>query len=200
MGTLHHFNLAAMRKIYGLKSFVETGTGEGMGVRLAVAAGFERIYSIECVHSLAVDVAAKFAHVPSVHIHSGQSVELLPGIIDLMPPGPALFWLDAHFPGADHAGAEYDAEQDVDRRLPLEREVELISRLREGCRDLVFIDDARIYQPGPYGAGDLPLDWAGLRGVERKGLDFVRNAFGRTHGVVVDYADQGYVMVSPHVQ
>jgi hypothetical protein len=121
----------------------------------------------------------------------------MPKILQGLPEGPALFWLDAHFPGA-HTGATYDAEKDAGRRLPLEAEIEAIARarLRSGARDVLLIDDARIYQPGPYAGGDLPADWPPLAGIKRS-LDFVRDLYRRTHGIVVDYADQGYVMVVP---
>ena len=32
----------------------------------------------------------------------------------------------------------------MDRRLPLQRELELIARLRRPCRDVILIDDLRI--------------------------------------------------------
>jgi len=108
-----------------------------------------------------------------------------------------MFWLDAHFPGAHH-GADYSAERCVETRLPLERELQAIAE-RGAVHDVILIDDARIYQPGPYDAGNLPDDWPPLQGVTRS-LDFVRALFGATHNVVVDYADQGYVMVCPRVQ
>ena len=199
MGSLAHLNLRGIRDTYGLKSFVETGTGDGHSVALAIAGGFEAVHSIEIVPELAHAASVKFARYPQVRIHAGASSLLLPGIIDELPEGPALFWLDAHFPGADYGMGEYDGEKDVDRRLPLQTEVELIATLRKGCRDLLIIDDARIYQSGPYGAGDLPADWPPLVGLKDRSLDFVRRAFGETHGIVVDYRDQGYVMVAPHV-
>jgi hypothetical protein len=114
-----------------------------------------------------------------------------------VPPGSALFWLDAHFPGAHGGGQDYTAEPSVIVRLPAALEVDLIRKARPAERDVLLIDDARIYQPGPYDAGNLPDDWPPLAGIERS-LRFVRDAYGATHGIVIDYADQGYVMVCPH--
>lgn len=197
MGTLAHFHIDVMRKRHGLVSFVETGTGAGAGVLQAVKAGFGAIHSVEVVDELVEAARRQFQKVPAVKIWRGASSGVLPLILKELPEGPALFWLDAHFPGADYGLGEYEGEKDLARRLPLEEEVAIIRRHREGQRDILLIDDARIYQPGPYGAGDLPADWPPLAGVKRS-LDFVREAYSRTHGVVVDYAQQGYVMVVPH--
>lgn len=198
MGTLAHFHIDVMRKRHGLVSFVETGTGAGAAVLQAVKAGFTAIHSVEVVDELVEAARRQFQKVPSVKIWRGASREVLPLILKELPAGPALFWLDAHFPGADYGIGAYDAEQDLARRLPLEEEIAIIRRQREGQRDILLIDDARIYQPGPYSGGDLPADWPPLKGVKRS-LDFVREAYSRTHGIVVDYAQQGYVMVCPRI-
>ncbi len=197
MGTLSHFHIDVMRKRHGLVAFVETGTGAGAGVLQAVRAGFTAIHSVEVVDELVEAARRQFQKVPAVKIWRGASSGVLPLILKELPEGPALFWLDAHFPGADYGIGTYEAEQDLGKRLPLEEEVAIIRRHREGRRDILLIDDARIYQPGPYSGGDLPADWLPLRGVKRS-LDFVREAYSRTHGIVVDYAQQGYVMVVPH--
>lgn len=198
MGTLAHFSIPAIATSFGTKSFVETGTATGDSLALAAQhPGFERLYSIEIVPELASAACKRFAGDKRIAIIEGDSTERMSEIIDVLDDAPALFWLDAHFPGA-HTGAAYDAEPDVARRLPLQAELEEIARRRRDSRDVILIDDARIYQPGPYGAGDLPADWPPLRGVKRS-LHFVRALFGDTHGVVVDYADQGYVMVFPKI-
>lgn len=196
MGSLSHFNLEGIRVVHGLHSFVETGTAHGLGVEQARAAGFEVIHSIEIVRELAQAAISAFAHDSRVTIWNGDSREVLPMILKDLPPRPALFWLDAHFPGAHKANGDYGAEPDVGRRLPLADEVRAIRNARGDIRDVLIIDDARIYQPGPYGAGDLPPDWPPLQGIERN-LDFLREYRG-THGVVTDFADHGYVMVFPH--
>lgn len=193
MGVLRRFDLAYLRERFGLKSFVETGTGEGKSIPYAAESGFEVVHSIEIEPAL-VDLAR--TKYPWAHIHCGDSAEKLAEILPTLGEEPALFWLDAHFPGAETGHHKYHEEENVERRLPLEREVRLIAEARKGVRDVILIDDARIYQPGPYGLGDLPEDWPPLRGVKRS-LDFVREAFGATHGIVVDYADTGYVIVTP---
>ena len=196
MGALTHFRVDAIRKRHGLVSFVETGTGDGLGVAVAVSAGFSAIHSIEVVDELVDAARRKFKDVPGVKIWRGESRTVLPLVLRELPEGPALFWLDAHFPGADYGMGTYEGEAEVARRLPLEDEIAIIHKHRAEYRDVLLIDDARIYQPGPYGGGNLPDDWPALKGVKRS-LDFVRDAYLPTHGVVVDHAAQGYVMVVP---
>lgn len=196
MGTLAHFNLAGIRALHSLKSFVETGTAQGDGVAMALAAGFDPIYSVEVMPEVAQSARARFKGQRAVEIFEGDSRHCLPEILKELPREPALFWLDAHFPGAHGHGQAYDAEPDLNRRLPLHDEIDIIRKMRGDARDVLLIDDARIYQAGPYGAGDLPPDWAPIKGLERN-INFIRAAYGDTHGVVCDYADHGYLMIFP---
>lgn len=199
MGSLQHFNLAGLAQLHGLEHFVETGTAQGDGLAQAQQVkAFKTLHSIEIVPELVVAAEARFRGDDRITLWRGDSREMLARILDVLPQEPCLFWLDAHFPGA-HTGADYAAEADVRKRLPLEDEVNLIRAMRRNVRDVLLLDDARIYQGGPYGGGELPDDWPPLKGVKRS-LDFVRDAYGSTHGVVVDYADQGYVMVVPRAQ
>jgi len=198
MGTLAHFNLAGVRVLHGLRSFVETGTAGGDGTEQARLAGFDPIHTIEIVPELAGAARFRFSAHKQVQVWEGSSGKCLPMILKELPPEPALFWLDAHFPGAHH-GADYGAEKDAAVRLPLDDEIRMIRAARPMAKDVLLIDDARIYVPGPYGAGDLPADWPPLAGIRRGSdrLDFIRELYGNTHGMIVDYADQGYVMVFP---
>lgn len=197
MGTLAHFHLPGLAKVHGLTHFVETGTAQGDGLaQAAQVKAFKTLHSIEIVPELVVAAEARFKDDARITIWRGDSREMLARILEVLPDEPTLFWLDAHFPGA-HSGADYAAEKDVRRRLPLADEIALIRTLRPHARDVLLIDDARIYQPGPYSGGDLPSDWPPLKGIKRDGIGFIREAYKATHGVVVDYSDQGYVMVVP---
>lgn len=197
MGTLQRFDVVALQQRYGLEAFVETGTADGDSLAWAARADFKRLHSIEIVRNLAQAAQARFAGDARITVWCCDTALAMPNLLRGLGDVPKLFWLDAHFPGAHH-GADYSAEMRVETRLPLERELQAIAE-RGAVHDVILIDDARIYQPGPYDAGNLPDDWPPLQGVTRS-LDFVRALFGATHNVVVDYADQGYVMVCPRVQ
>jgi len=198
MGSLNHFNVGWLAKTHRCRSFVETGTALGDSLAKAAREPFEKLHSIEIDEGLATAAAARFSADQRIKIWHGNSAECLPQILELLPPGPCLWWLDAHFPGA-HTGADYAAEPDAGIRLPLSAEIALIAADERRRSDVLLIDDARIYQPGPYAGGDLEDDWPPIEGITRS-LSFVREAFGRTHGIVVDYADQGYVMVCPRIR
>lgn len=192
MSTLQRFDIASLRRRFNLQAFVETGTGEGRAVLHAGQSGFKVVHSIEIQPQLAELAQTKY---PWASIHCGESIKVLAELLPTLP-APALFWLDAHFPGAETGHQKYAAEEDAARRLPLEHEIRLIAEARQGIADVILIDDARIYQPGPYALGNIPDEWPALKGVKRS-LDFVREAYGQTHGIVIDYADTGYVMVTP---
>jgi hypothetical protein len=192
MGTLVRFDIERLRRQHHLAHFVETGTADGDGTAFASGFGFETLTTIEIMPALAANARSRFSADPRVLVLEGDTSEVLEEVCR-NTDGPALFWLDAHFPGAHH-GADYAAVENVATRLPLEREIEAIAKRRQ--RDVVIIDDARIYIDGPFDNGNLPPDWPPLRGVTRS-LDFIRKAFAGTHNVAIDYADEGYVLVSP---
>lgn len=203
MGTLTHFNLPAVIERYRLRHFVETGTGSGESLAHAAQAPFETLHSIEISEPLYTAARSRFAHDKRITVHLGESVRVLNQILRVIPPDePIMFWLDAHFAGADYGLADYGDDKNVRRRLPLQDEVAAIREARgDYARDVIFADDARIYHDSPwYQAGPLPPDFPGLKGLEERSLQFFRDAFGPTHGIVVDYAAQGFVMVCPRLR
>ena len=107
---------------------------------------------------------------------------------------PALFWLDAHYPGADVGLAGYADEADASLRLPLREELEQIARHRAG-RDVILIDDLRIYETGDWDDGPLPPDAPG--NPTPGGADWMRALFAGTHRAVTVNRDQGYLMLLP---
>ncbi len=107
----------------------------------------------------------------------------------------AIFWLDAHFPGVDLGFASYDAEVNLDTRLPLERELDVIHRVRGGFQDVILIDDLRIYEKGPFEHGNM--DRVGQGDVAKYGLEFLEK-FRKRYTIEKIYRDEGYIVLSPH--
>ena len=70
-----------------------------------------------------------------------------------MDGSPTLWWLDAHFPGADYGDAGYGAEEDIDKRLPMEKELKIMVQNRDLSNDIIFMDDLRIYVDRDFVAG-----------------------------------------------
>jgi hypothetical protein len=110
-----------------------------------------------------------------------------------------LFFLDAHFPGeveTDFQG--YKAAIPLETKLPLEQELELIAQMRGNCRDVILIDDLRIYENGPFEAGNTPEAQENLDPA-RKNIDFAARLFPNRE-LHRDYRDTGYLIIAPPPQ
>ncbi len=199
MGTLRDFRLEQ----FNSNVFFETGTGRGDSLKYALEGNFERIYSVELDvrtylrYSLPLRLRSLFRNVTLLNSSSIHALkEYIPR---LSPDDRVLFFLDAHYPG-EHSGhfSGYKAEQDRDRRLPLERELEVIRKFREACDDVIIVDDLRIYENGPFEDGNTP-DWAETLNPKEKNIDFVNRIFpGRQ--IRKDYRKQGYLIIELRAQ
>jgi hypothetical protein len=115
-------------------TFVETGAFAGDMADLAGRL-FPRVHTIELDPVLAERAAARFASVPHVTVHHGDSGQVLR---DLLPTlvGSCLFWLDAHYSGGITARGETDT--------PILAELDAIAE--SGLRPVaILIDDARVF-------------------------------------------------------
>jgi hypothetical protein len=197
MGVLKDFNLQTYIDKFKTEAFIETGTGTGTGVQYAMSFPFQSIDSCEIDEIQAKHLSQRFAYDPRVTIWPKESSAFLTEVLSKASPNmPMLFFLDAHFPGADLGKAEFDAEKNIDVRLPLEKEVELISMFRPNMKDVIIIDDLRIYEKGPFQGGNM-----GDYGVEHCakyiGLDFVEKIFQNSHTFEKLYKDSGYLILQP---
>ena len=145
MGNLASLNLQQYIDNFGTKIFFETGTHEGNGLKVAQGYPFEKILSVEIVKHQAEKMQWFFAQDTRISIFWNRSLNAFEQILPTID-GPILFWLDAHFPGADLGLAPYDVNAPNAIRLPLEEELRCIKRLRAGKKDVVLIDDLWIYR------------------------------------------------------
>jgi len=198
MGSLRFFNLQPLMEQYGCRTLFETGTGIGEGLHYASYYAFERLWSVEIHPEVAATARDRFVNDPRVEIVEGTSEEALARVLPTVDRAqPMLFWLDAHFPGADFGYASYKDEKDHDRRLPLERELALIGKLRAPCRDVLLIDDLRIYEDGPYAMGPMP-DWAQTLAPELRNIAFAERApWSKTHDLQRFHDHTGYLVLTP---
>lgn len=195
MGELRFFDLSDPINDYDISVFIETGTGQGGSVEAILNyPQIQDVYSIEIIKELYESCVEKFKDHTKVQLLNNNSFE---GLKQLLPTIPTnrniLFWLDAHFPGADFHFDTYESTSDYHLRIPLESEIELIHSLRKGCRDVFIIDDLRIYEDGPYEGGNWDLR-SKLGG---DGLDFISNRYSETHTLHKHYAHQGYLFLLP---
>ena len=75
--------------------FIETGTYIGDSVQEALDVGFERVYTIELDEARFKRCVERFADNPNVHLFQGDTLDILPKILELVDKR-ATFWLDAH--------------------------------------------------------------------------------------------------------
>lgn len=115
-------------------TFVETGTFLGETSSFA-ASLFSSVHTIELSPGLAQRAADRFARVPNVMVHQGDSGKVLR---DLLPTidAPCLFWLDGHFSGGITARGETDT--------PILTELEAIAE-HAAYPDAILIDDVRVF-------------------------------------------------------
>jgi hypothetical protein len=125
---------------FGLRHLVEVGTGNGDGVELAAALGFDHIHSIESQHKLALKTALRHSARQDITVIHGRSEKgLREALTEVPADAPVLFWLDI-----DYAGADARLQADPDARL--ERELRLIASLRDVSKDVFLVDDVTFYK------------------------------------------------------
>lgn len=113
-------------------TFIETGTYKGDGVRQALDAGFERVYSIELNDALFLEATDAFAGDSRVHVVHGDSALKLTSILADLGACDATIWLDAHASGP----LKYA------KGTPLLDELHAIASSR--CTATILIDDCRL--------------------------------------------------------
>ena len=178
---------------YEVKNFVETGTGIGEVVQSVCEVDSTlNIHTVEILKEIYDKNLISFSYLKNVAWHLGQSSDILPTIIPILK-GNTLFWMDAHFPGADFGLASYGDEKDLKKRLPLQSELEIIVNSKEVSNDVFVIDDLRIYEDGPFEEGN----WSDRKKYGGDGIGFIEEMFDDTHYVVKSYNKQGFVILLP---
>ena len=178
---------------YDIKNFVDTGTGQAEVVQTVVEADDTlNVHTIEVIPEIYDKNKINFSYLKDVNWHLGTSFDILPEILPDLK-GTTLFWMDAHFPGADFGLSSYGDEKDDDKRLPLKKELETIVENRDVTNDVFVIDDLRIYEDGPFGDGN----WEDREKYGGDGIEFIEELFDETHYVVKSYNAQGSILLFP---
>jgi hypothetical protein len=192
MGALYQHNVQEYITKYNLNNYVETGTGAGDCLRHALQFNFSKLRSVEIYPQIFERVNNGFSD-DRVKIYLGNSYEKMQEMVQDLD-GNTLFFLDAHFPGADFHFETYTSTEDYHTRLPLEREVRNLVNLRDTSNDVIIIDDLRVYEDNNYSDGNWPLrSQAGGNGVE-----FIYELFGQTHIIEKDLRFQGFLIITPN--
>ena len=194
MGSLMRFRLDEFIEKHHLQTFIETGTARGDSLAYAAERHeFLHLMSCDIEPLLAAGACCRFNDDPRVLIVRADSGLFMQMVARIDLP-PAFIWLDAHYPGAGFGLKGYEDMMPETVRLPLGRELEQIRTHRNG-RDVILIDDLRIYELGEWEDGNLP---AGTPGAPtEKGADWMRYLFADTHTAHTIVRDQGYLLLLP---
>lgn len=176
-------------------NFVETGTGMGDSVSYCLENGCPNIWSIEIHPEIYSQAVKRFKNKNNCVLINDNSVSALCKIVpELM--NNTLFFLDAHFPGADFHYTDYSNIDEEIIRIPLTKELEIISTNRKlsDHKDVFVIDDLRIYEDGPYEMGN----WEHRQQFgSNYGIDFIYDFLGHTHDIVKFFNYTGFIVAIP---
>ena len=191
MGKLR--NIFGEFSLSGIKHFVETGTGRGESLKFMhhVTEGKLDTYcTVEIWPALWEAARQNF---PWANCYSGHSPQALEAILPCIPEDePIIFWLDAHFPGADFGLAERKKDHDDAENWPLAKELEVINRLRPARKDIILIDDYRMVEDFKVPKmKQLFPNWV------YPGPGFIDELFGETHNRKIISQMQYYLVLTP---
>lgn len=125
-----------LRRYFGLRNFVETGTFRG-NTTVWAAERFAHVYTAERSDIIFQSTSQRLAAYANVTFRHCDSRSLVRELVDRLPP--ALFWLDAHWCGGDTAG--------TDDECPVMDELAALAPHLD--RHFVMIDDARLFLSPP---------------------------------------------------
>lgn len=129
-----------LRRDYGLRIFIETGTGPLGNTAAYCSKQFDQVFTIELDPGMHARAKKALADCPRVEALFGQSVNVLPLIFPRLDK-PTLWWLDAHWSGCGMPRLAIEC--------PLLDELRMIGGLRG--TDVILIDDARLFMAPPGG-------------------------------------------------
>lgn len=200
MGTLDKHDLSIYMKDFGCNILIETGTGKGEGVSYSLKFPFKKIYSIEIIEKLFKETSDRITD-PRVTFLNCESPEGLESLLknEIDENDTVLFFLDAHFPGADFQidGHHYDEVLPKKQKFPLDLELNIIKKYRKG-KDVFIIDDLNHHEDGPFETGNLAQRFRYFRPkYNLSDSNYIVNIFRETHNFIKDYRDQGYFIAIP---
>lgn len=203
MGDITLFDINNILQKCNLECFCETGTLHGHAVNFIAGYPFKQIVSIEIVDTLAQAATKRFENDARIKIVNGDSSKVLKSVCETYLTGNTLFWLDAHFPGADSHLTNYGDERELNTRVPLKVELEIILQRASMYKDVIIIDDLWLYEEGPFEWGTFNEHMKKYHNSEKReeicGQDsaFIYDMFKHTHKIQKINKHQGYLIVTP---
>lgn len=153
-----------LRDTFNIRTFVETGTNQAE-TTIWAAGEFDQVITIEGYEPLHQKAINAFGSCRNIRFLLGDSRRLLPEVLQSLD-GPAIFWLDAHWCGADTYGSGDEC--------PVLGELEVLNAW--GTPHFVLVDDARLFlapPPAPHRSDD----WPGINAICRAMDEHVSNRY-----------------------
>ena len=205
MGLLREHKLTDYIDRYNLKYYFETGTGKAECLEYALRYPFEEYWTVDIDEDLIEESFNKFKNMSkNINLLIGKSIDILDEYIPQIPKeSPTLFYLDAHFPGADFQKCTYEESIREHKKdaFPLEEEVDVILGKRDISKDVFIIDDLVLYEEGDFECLKVGCVWE--YGWLQEELDlktdskFLYEKFEKTHDFKKDLRSQGYLIITP---
>ncbi|RYF86270.1 MAG: hypothetical protein EON98_04205 [Chitinophagaceae bacterium] len=193
MGRLKRFNLDKLIAIADAKYLFETGTWKGDGLAYAAKSPFKKLYSSEIIDTVAEKAVNRFRQDGRIEIIHASSIDALNSHLSQLD-GNCVFWLDAHFPGAEEGLKGYNEVEDEGIKLPLQKEMEIIATRKHKYQDVILVDDLRIYEEGSFDSGNLPDN---VLPPKVRNTQFAETLFGDSHQIIKSFRDEGYLILIP---
>ena len=205
MGLLREHKLTDYIDRYNLKYYFETGTGKAECLEYALRYPFEEYWTVDIDEDLIEESFNKFQNMSkNINLLIGKSTDILDEYVPQIPKeSPTLFYLDAHFPGADFQKCTYEESIREHKKdaFPLEEEVDVILEKRDISKDVFIIDDLVLYEEGDFECLKVGCVWE--YGWLQEELDlktdskFLYEKFEKTHDFKKDLRSQGYLIITP---
>ena len=205
MGLLREHKLTDYIDRYNLKYYFETGTGKAECLEYALRYPFEEYWTVDIDEELIEESFKKFQNMrKNINLLIGKSIDILDEYVPQIPKeSPTLFYLDAHFPGADFQKCTYEESIREHKKdaFPLEEEVDVILEKRDISKDVFIIDDLVLYEEGDFECLKVGCVWE--YGWLQEELDlktdskFLYEKFEKTHDFKKDLRSQGYLIITP---
>jgi FkbM family methyltransferase len=205
MGSLRAFNLNQFVSQYGCDIYIETGTGICDCFSHAITYPFTEFYSIDIDGQL-IDNAKSMFNQSNMHFIHDYSHLGLEQILTTIPKEKTiLFFLDAHFPGADFHKMTYKESitQFKEDAFPLMKEINVIKKYRDISKDVFIIDDWFLYEPNLNYEAENTKNWPYAKLQRDLGLasdsdtNYIIEGFKNTHNKTINPAHQGYLVLTP---
>ena len=205
MGLLREHKLTDYINKYNLKYYFETGTGKAECLEYALRYPFEEYWTVDIDEDLIEESFNKFRNMSkNINLLIGKSTEIIDEYVPQIPKeSPTLFYLDAHFPGADFQKCTYEESIREHKKdaFPLEEEVDVILEKRDVSKDVFITDDLVLYEEGDFECLKVGCVWE--YGWLQEELDlktdskFLYEKFEKTHDFKKDLRSQGYLIITP---